>query len=134
MIVRETTDAFILIEQAHHATIAGHMAKHLLPAFSAEDERWHSVLHAIENHDIGWHPFDDQPFYNDEKSAPYTFLDFPTAAKSVLYRHGIDEVAQSDTYAALLCSLHYLRFMENNTHEAAKEFVYQEHKRQKKTD
>lgn len=130
MIVSSTADSFILIEQDHHANLAAEIMKKMDSHFTPKDKRWCAVLFAIAQHDCGWHSFDIQPFFNDEKKMPYSFLDFPTAAKAVLYRHGIDEVARSDVYAALLCSMHYLRFMEDDAQKEAQAFAENERLRQ----
>ncbi|HLQ71382.1 MAG TPA: DUF3891 family protein, partial [Bacillota bacterium] len=63
------------------------------------------------------------PIWNDDKTAPYTFTDYPTAHKTVFYHFGIEEVAQTDHYAALLCSRHYVRFLRKNMSLAAQTFI-----------
>lgn len=132
MIVREHEKEFILIEQHNH----GHLAKDIMSKFSKAmfpEDRWReSILTAIANHDIGWSSFDRQPFWNDEKLAPYRFTDFPLLPKIVLYKQGIDCVETMDPYAAMLCSFHYEQFIENNEEREAKQFVEQEHKRRER--
>ncbi|PAV28272.1 hypothetical protein CIL05_18060 [Virgibacillus profundi] len=132
MIVRERSDDFVLIEQDNHAIVSGDiMSKWKSSLFKGQDFR-KSVEYAIYKHDCGWHPFDKQPFWNDESQAPYTFVDFPTLPKIVLYKNGIDEVEKVDAYAALLCSEHYKRFLLNNTSTEAQSFVKAEELRQKR--
>ncbi|MUV38293.1 hypothetical protein JNUCC1_02131 [Lentibacillus sp. JNUCC-1] len=130
MIVRERPDAFVMIEQHHHARISRDVIKHW-SGKALEDERdKDSVLYAIEQHDRAWIPFDKAPLWNDFKQAPYTFTNFPDPIKTVMYKNGIDQVEAHDRYAALLCSEHYVRFMEENTLQEAKEFVSSEKNRQ----
>lgn len=132
MIVRERVDEFVMIEQDDHAKMSGDLIRQWKNDSFLGPERRKSVEYAVDQHDIGWKPFDQQPFWNDEEQAPYTFANFPTLPKIVLYTYGIDMVDKEDPYAALLCSEHYKRFLLNNTSEAAQNFVQQEEKRQQR--
>src|SRR5699024_4679174 len=64
---------------------------------------------------------------------PYSFIDFPVLPKTVLYTQGVDKVEEVDAYAAALCSTHYMRFMENNTHPEVQTYMAHEKKRTKRT-
>jgi hypothetical protein len=132
MIVRERDDSFIMIEQDLHARVSGEIMAHWKEELYLGGEFKSSVDYAIANHDLGWAPFDQQPFWNDEEKEPYNFVTFPILPKIVLYRDGINEVEKDDTYAALLCSEHYKRFLVNHTSEAAQTFIKQEEERQKR--
>jgi hypothetical protein len=132
MIVREHDDAFILIEQDNHAHVSGEIMKHWKDSLFKGKAFKSSVDYAIYKHDIGWAPFDKQPFWNDKDKAPYTFVTFPPLPKIILYKHGIDKAEQHDSYAGLLCSEHYKRFLANNTSDAAQGFIQQEEERQQK--
>src|SRR5690625_4939597 len=100
MIIRENDHSFIMIEQHHHAEISGYLFQQLSERFLLS--KYHSLHYAIVNHDCGWIPFDDMPIWNDVKNQPYSFIDFPISFKTVLYRHGINQVQENDPYAALL--------------------------------
>lgn len=130
MIVQDFPDHYVMIAQHDHAAISGTVAakwkQHLL---RGHDKR-SSMEHAVTNHDIGWKLIDAAPFWNGETKAPYTFIDFPTAPKTMLYKYGIEEVARNDNYAALLCSRHYTRFLQNNLSSVAQNFVHEEKLRQ----
>ncbi|MEN1968072.1 DUF3891 family protein [Lentibacillus sp. N15] len=130
MIVREHDQAYIMIEQDNHAHISGELAAAWKDSLFIGHDRRKSVEYAVSNHDLGWKLLDQQPFWNDQKNTPYTFIDFPTLPKTVFYKHGIEEVALHDTYAGLLCSRHYTRFLKNNELPAAQAFVQQEEARQ----
>lgn len=123
MIVQAYPDKFIMIAQHDHAAISGLMAKRWKDIFFKDHHKRSSVEFAVRNHDVGWELMDEAPFWNEYKAAPYTFTDYPTAPKTVLYRYGIEEVAQSDNYAALLCSRHYSRFLQKNPSDAAQKFI-----------
>src|SRR5699024_6115133 len=104
MIARERKDDFVMIEQDNHAHISGDLIKAWKDSFFAGESFKESVEYAIIHHDYGWKLFDKQPFWNDEKQMPYTFIDFPNKPKTVFYKHGIDVVEKDDPYAALLRS------------------------------
>ncbi|GAB3806116.1 DUF3891 family protein [Virgibacillus kimchii] len=132
MIVREHEDAFIMIEQDNHAHVSEEIMKHWKDSLYKGKMFKSSVDYAIYKHDIGWAPFDKQPFWNDKDQAPYTFVTFPPLPKIILYQHGIDKAEEHDSYAGLLCSEHYKRFLVNNTSEEAQAFIRQEEARQQK--
>ncbi|MEW9677096.1 DUF3891 family protein [Lentibacillus sp. L22] len=132
MIVREHENEYIMIEQDNHAHISGELAAAWKDTLFAGNDLRKSVEYAVSNHDLGWRPFDKQPFWNDQQHMPYTFIDFPVLAKTVLYKYGIDEVASRDTYASLLCSRHYTRFLVHHESPEAQQFVQQEKDRQQR--
>lgn len=130
MIVREHENAFIMTTQDDHAHVSGKLIANWRDALFKKPKLRKSVEYAIFQHDLGWKPIDEQPFWNDKKQEPYTFIDFPTPPKAVFYKHGIDEVVQSDAYAGLLCSTHYMNFLLEETSKEAYAFVEQEKERQ----
>ncbi len=132
MIVRERKDDFVMIEQDNHAHISGDLFKAWKDSFFAGESFRESVEYAIIHHDYGWKLFDKQPFWNDEKQMPYTFIDFPNKPKTVFYKHGIDVVEKDDPYAALLCSYHYSRFLLSDSSPEATEFIQKEEQRRKR--
>lgn len=132
MIVRDRMNEFVMIEQDHHARISGDIFSHWKSGLF-KGEKWReSVLYAITNHDCGWKWIDRQPFWNDKKQAPYTFMDFPSPAKTLIYHSGIDEVERRERYAALLCSEHYVHFKQQDESPEAKQFVQFEKARQQR--
>ncbi len=130
MIVREHPTAYVMIEQAEHAYMSGQMVSLWKNSLFLGKTYRPSVEYAIEKHDDGWKAIDQQPFWNDEKQVPYSFIDFPTIPKTIFYKHGIDEVERVDAYSGLLCSRHYVRFLKGNPSDEVKNFLQQETKRQ----
>lgn len=130
MIIRENETAFTLIRQHDHAAIAESIIRNIQEEYFPVNSLRPSVLYAIKMHDCGWENFDKEPFWNDEQDAPYSFIDFPVAAKAVLYKHGIDMVEKEDSYATLLCSEHYSRFLVNDNTREARNFIESEQNRQ----
>ncbi|WP_227994918.1 DUF3891 family protein [Oceanobacillus sp. CFH 90083] len=132
MIIREHKEHFICISQADHAHLSGEILKHLDAVYFEHTPYQDSVIYAAYQHDIGWDMFDRQPFWNDKINQPYSFTDFPVIPKIVLYTHGINKVQENDSYAALLCSEHYKRFLADSSLPEAKAFVHEETKRQER--
>ncbi|WP_174615518.1 DUF3891 family protein [Virgibacillus ihumii] len=130
MIVREHENKFVMIEQDDHAHISGQLLHNWDRNLFRGHQLWKSVEYAVQNHDYGWKRIDKQPFWNDAKRAPYTFVDFPVLPKTVFYKHGIEEVVKKNAYAGLLCSRHYTNFLLDDKSEEAREFVDSEQRRQ----
>lgn len=126
MIVRETQQHFIMIEQHHHGQLSGLLANQLDDCYFDGKKLRSTIEFAIEQHDCGWIAFDKEPLWNDQKESPYTFVDLPTSIKTVLYKHGIDMIERKNAYAALLCSEHYIRFMNSISDADATKFVEDE--------
>ncbi|WP_042220607.1 DUF3891 family protein [Oceanobacillus manasiensis] len=130
MIIRERDHDFILVEQHNHALASGELIKQWKMGSFIDSPLQESVIFATQQHDAGWIPADKQPFWNDAKEMPYSFIDFPAPMKTLLYSHGIDQVQSTDLYSALLCSEHYVRFLKQDDTESGRIFVEQEKKRQ----
>ncbi|WP_040286519.1 DUF3891 family protein [Sporosarcina koreensis] len=129
MIVRERKDSFILVEQDCHGRLAEQIMSHWKEELFPGEEDRSSVLTAVRLHDVGWSPFDKEPFWNDSKQAPYRFTDFPLPSKIVLYRQGIDAVETVDAYSAMLCSEHYSHFVSGGDGGQSDDFLEYERKR-----
>src|SRR5699024_6722048 len=88
IIIREHPNHFIMIEQDNHAQLYGEMIANWNDSLFNDTKFKKTVEFAIFHHDCGWKSFDKQPFWNDEKMAPFTFTNFPILPKTVLYKHG----------------------------------------------
>lgn len=130
MIIREQKNNFVMIRQHDHALISEEMTKKMKKELLPDDDWRRSVFYAIKMHDVGWINFDAEPFWNDEEQSPYSFIDYPNRIKTILYKHGIDEVAKEDLYAGLLCSKHFAHFLIPDSSSEASQFVEQEKSRQ----
>ncbi|WP_077324184.1 DUF3891 family protein [Virgibacillus siamensis] len=131
MIIREHTNEFIMIEQDDHAHLSGKFLQNWKDNLFNGKQMRESVEKAVHHHDLGWKMLDKQPFWNDAKLAPYTFVDFPLLPKTVFYKHGIEEVIKMDLYAGLLCSRHYTNFLLGDDSQEARQFVRDEQNRQR---
>src|SRR5690625_4788901 len=128
--IRERNEDFVMIKQHDHAQVSKKLYQQLHEYLYPLDYN-SSIEYAIAQHDCGWIPFDEVPFWDDKDNSPFSFTNYPIEPKTVLYKYGIEVVEERDSYAALLCSEHYTRFLENNSNEMAKQFVQKEKARQK---
>ena len=130
MIVREASDNFVFITQHDHAYIAGELFTHFKKEF-VTIEHYESLKFAIHQHDRAWLIPDANPLLNDSTKKPFTFIDYPERLKLHFYKLGIDQIDLANSYAAILCSMHYASFYANAQHEFGKQFFEREKLRQK---
>ncbi|MDT8861222.1 DUF3891 family protein [Alkalihalobacillus sp. MEB130] len=131
MIVREKINSYILVKQHDHAYISGQLAENWNDDIFQKSKNRNDVIYSVYQHDRGWIALDHTPFWNDLSKKPYSFIDFPLVPKLVHYKHGIDEVERENSYAALLCSLHFCALLTSNDNEY-QWFLSHEEDRQKK--
>src|SRR5690606_32635587 len=112
MIVRESKESFSFITQHDHANIAGEFFINLKTDF-LPIEYYESLKFAVYQHDRSWIVPDSNPIWDDLNKKPYDFINYPEALKYHFYRIGIEQTDQVNSYAALLCSLHYASFLDN---------------------
>lgn len=132
MIVHNFEDSFTLIEQHFHAYLSKEILQQWEHIFLKDDPLKNSILYAIQNHDWGWKYFDNEPFWNDKESMPFSFTDFPLLPRIALYQNGVNEIELNDSYAAALCSAHYTKFLNNDTHEQVQKYLHTENLRRKR--
>jgi hypothetical protein len=130
VIIRETEDEFYMITQHDHAQLSGVLASHFSKPFFKEDPEYESLIFAIYEHDRSWIPLDDTPIWNDRSGVPFSFRDYPLLPKLLAYTHGLNETEQRNSYAGLLCSLHYSSFFLHNPHPDCIDFYDAETARQ----
>ncbi|WP_026461960.1 DUF3891 family protein [Adhaeribacter aquaticus] len=132
MLLRETNDHFLLIQQHDHAQVSGVMAEHWNPAYFTGQEWRDKVILAIYHHDRGWINLDENPFWDDKAKKPYSFVELPQNPKLAHYKLGIEEVEVMDPYAGLLCSLHYYSFIDPAISTGSQRFIDFEKARQQR--
>lgn len=131
MIVRESSDGFVLIEQHEHALISGEFARR----WRDEPRPRESTLYAVHQHDVAWKPLDEEVLWNEEKDKPCSFVDYPAERKVRAYERGIDFLEVQDRYAACLCSKHYEKLVRDfGKTEAEMRFTESESRRQEKLE
>lgn len=130
MIIREEKTNLILTCQHDHALLSGALGRHF-QHFFADDPSFEDALFAIHEHDRSWILPDSQPKWNAEKNRPYDFIDYPQEEKLGYYKLGLNETEEMNPYAALLCSMHYCSFVENDLYnDAGIQFLQSEKIRQ----
>ncbi|GIO89341.1 DUF3891 family protein [Paenibacillus lactis] len=132
MIIRETEDAFVMTTQDDHGRFSGDIARGFRKELFLDETVVEDVLLAIAEHDRAWLPMDDTPIWNDAVGLPFTFVDYPTLPKLLMYAKGVDETEAMSPYAGYLCSLHYASFMKNATEAPFVEFYHAELERQER--
>lgn len=130
MIVREDIDNFIFITQHDHAYISGEFLTYFKKDFIPIDN-YESLKFAVHQHDRAWIIPDANPLMNDENKKPFTFLDYPERLKLHFYKLGVDQIDLANSYAAILCSMHYASFYTDARDEFGKQFLEREKLRQK---
>ncbi|MEO5912187.1 MAG: DUF3891 family protein [Pelobium sp.] len=130
MIIREDQENLIFITQHDHAYIAGELLSKFKKDFIAV-AHFESLKFAVHQHDRAWITPDSTPILNDITLYPYTFDDYPEKLKLHFYKLGIEQVDQANSYAAILCSMHYASFLKDAETEAGKQFYERELLRQK---
>lgn len=130
MIAYEREHEFVMVTQHHHALASGELANRWKDKYFIGKEKRKEVIWSISQHDRGWINLDDTPFWNDASGKPYTFIDFPLVPKLSFYRKGVDEVEARSLYGGLLCSMHYVSFLQGSSEEATLAYVQDEKIRQ----
>lgn len=130
MIIRQYKNVFTFINQHDHAAVSEKIVLGISKQYFPDDKFKDSAIYAVRMHDCGWSSFDKAPMWNDKANHPYSFIDYPIPIKTVLYKHGIDEIEKHDPYAALLCSKHYSYFISKDNSLEARHFLSNEEKRQ----
>jgi hypothetical protein len=132
MIIHERENDFIMVAQHDHALVSRDAAQCWRDNYFIGIEKKDSVVLAVREHDRCWIEPDKEPLWNEDTQQPYSFMDYPGSPKLAFYKEGIDEVVQMDSYAGLLCSLHYASFLEEATSMIGKNFWSAEKQRQQK--
>jgi hypothetical protein len=130
VIVFERENSFVLVNQHDHAKVSGKIAHNWKNDYFHGFEKKQEVVLAIYEHDRGWIDLDADPLWNDHSEKPYSFMDYPLEPKIASYRKGIDEVEQMNSYAGLLCSLHFTSFLTQASNLSAEIFLKEETVRQ----
>lgn len=144
MIIRETKDSFVLVQQHDHAAFSGEAAARFQDRFYMMEKVEESpgmpavtketIELGVTEHDRGWIRPDDTPIWDDHLHAPYSFNEYPLLPKVTFYRMGIDELEEMHPYAALLSSLYYSVFedLQTSEREDCVAFVHNEEERQQR--
>jgi hypothetical protein len=112
VIVSEHGGSLVLVRQADHALLSGHLAA----AWGAEPwepvRPFDPVVLGARLHDLCWTPFDERVSQRPD-GRPLAFTEVPRTVSTRFYGPGIDAVEAIDTYAGLLVSLHLTGFFQS---------------------
>ncbi|WP_170315050.1 DUF3891 family protein [Saccharibacillus brassicae] len=144
MVIRETEEAFVLVQQHNHAGFSGEAAARFADRFYMMERVEESpgmpevtkdaIVLGVTEHDRGWIRPDDTPIWDDHLHAPCSFNEYPMLPKIVFYRMGVDELEEKHPYAALLSSMYYSVFedIQTSEREDCLAFVHHEEERQQR--
>lgn len=144
MVIRETEEAFVLVQQHDHAEFSGEAAARFADRFYMMERVEESpgmpevtkdaIVLGVTEHDRGWIRPDDTPIWDDHLHAPCSFNEYPMLPKIVFYRMGVDELEEKHPYAALLSSMYYSVFedIQTSEREDCLAFVHHEEERQQR--
>ena len=104
MILRPHSESVLFITQPDHAILACDVARH----FDELDghPRRDAILHAVREHDNGWHEPDEALIFDETSGRALDFVGAPDAVKQSVWPVAIDRVTNDSTYAAALIAEH----------------------------
>ena len=116
MIIRRSDSTLHLITQPAHAALSERIMRGWGSDHFPETPRKASILHAIEQHDLGWAEFDQTLVVDEATGQLLDFTEVPDDVKRATSTRGIPPLA-SDPYAAALAAQHrvhvYRRYNED---------------------
>jgi Protein of unknown function (DUF3891) len=101
MIVRPTELSLTLITQADHAALAWRIMEHWVADGLPVAEHRAPILHAILQHDNGWHEVDEAPIRGDDGSV-LDFVATPLEVRQGVWPRGVERLASNPVAAALV--------------------------------
>jgi hypothetical protein len=111
MLVQRRGDTVWLIRQNDHALLSGRLAREWVGP-RRDDAVGPGVALAIALHDLAWAEADREPVRDPETGTAVPFTDWPDRDREPLQTAGLDLLERLDPLAALLGSLHYVRFLD----------------------
>lgn len=119
-----------LFRQHDHAMLAGHLAATWVGTGRHPEPLDFGLVMAVALHDLAWLELDEAPHLDPTGGRPYAFHALPNERKLPAYRRGLDRVERVHPYGALLGSLHYVSFVEEEAAgQGADSFVAREARR-----
>lgn len=106
MIVVKRGGRLLLLCQLDHSALAGRLAAAWGNNWFQASTPLESVVLAASRHDEGWREWDEECRFDSERRAPLSFLDVDIGDYVNLYARGVARIAELDTYAGLLASMH----------------------------
>ena len=107
MIVRQDSDARVLITQPDHAALAAHILEHWRSDGLAAHPLRTRIIGATRVHDIGWADEDAAPRLNPQTGLPYDFITMPEDVRQAVWPRAV-EILHDSPYEAALVAQHAL--------------------------
>lgn len=105
MIARQEDGGWTLIRQMDHAAHCGKLARAWRAGPSGRDSMSASLEYAAGYHDLGWAEIDKRPEI-DSDGRPCNFTQIDEKRHTEFYSGAVRTIAETDSYAAYLVSLH----------------------------
>ena len=106
MIFQQYRNTLLVVRQPDHGRQTGDFAKHWgnehTPSFTPRTP----VIEAGTRHDNGWAEWEERPSFDPATGQPWQFFRLSPHEHVPLYRRGIHEAADYDSYTGLLVSMH----------------------------
>jgi len=116
MIVCDAGSSLLLITQPDHAALARRVMDQWQAGGFVQAPRRASILHAIEEHDNGWHELDAAPIVDLNTGRIADFISAPADLRRAVWPRGVEQLA-ADPWAAALVAQHalhiYARYRED---------------------
>ena len=106
MLFREMPGAVIAISQPSHAWLSGQIIRSWGNAEFGRVTPYEDVCLGAEQHDIGWHLWEQSPTLNPRTGRPHSFRELSVAAHTAIWDGGTAMALTLGRYPALLVSLH----------------------------
>ena len=110
MLVQRRTDGIRCITQHDHGLASGVFADHWSGLDGDRTEFSEGFIRACALHDMLWVDADRQPLWNCSTGCPHDFIDYPGAARLLLYENGLSVLEADEPDLAYWVSLHYSAF------------------------
>lgn len=138
MIVRESSDAWLLIAQVDHAELAAEIAAAWRPDASLIG-RLSDFAYAVEHHDDGWREWERSPTV-DPEGRPRDFMEMSMPVATRIWSDSIDVAAGESPWCGLWVSRHFCYLAElaidhredSADRGAASQFVLDQEQNQRK--
>lgn len=114
MIRKELKRGWILFTQNDHARLAGDIMKHWGNEMFSGIEPFGEVMHAIDNHDLGWIAWDNLPKINESSGYPANFMEMHASEQKEIWSDSFENDYKNHSYSSALIALHFSKLNEKS--------------------
>ncbi|MGI0091271.1 MAG: DUF3891 family protein [Nitrososphaerales archaeon] len=113
IVLKQGDSKILLITQLEHQDLAGQIAAVWGNSDFSEPEPFSPMVAAAGNHDNGWWERDIHPTVNPKNGLPYAFTELPVLEWLLMYKRGIERIAECDPYEGLMVGMHGVGLRKN---------------------